>query len=164
VSWLAAGACGERGTATPAGRDGTVAASVPPGHAGRAPRARAGDAGTAEATGGTVVVATGADAETLFPPLAVGLTARQVTDLLFEPLAELGDELNTVGDAGFRPRLARAWTWAPDSLSIAFHLDPRAHWHDGAPCSPTTCASPSASTATRPWARQRRPTSRRSTR
>jgi peptide/nickel transport system substrate-binding protein len=137
---------------------------VPPGHAGRAPRARAGDAGTAEATGGTVVVATGADAETLFPPLAVGLTARRSPILLFEPLAELGDELNTVGDAGFRPRLARAWTWAPDSLSIAFHLDPRAHWHDGAPVLADDVRFTSASTATRPWARQARPTSRRSTR
>ena len=25
------------------------------------------------------------------------------------------------------------WTWAPDSLSIAFSLDPRARWHDGKP-------------------------------
>ncbi len=82
-----------------------------------------------------MVVATGGDAETLFPPLAVGMTARQVTDMLFEPLAELGVGLNTVGDAGFRPRLARAWSWSADSLSIAFHLDPRARWHDGAPVS-----------------------------
>jgi peptide/nickel transport system substrate-binding protein len=67
------------------------------------------------------------------PPLAVGVTARQVTDLLFEPPSRLGEELNTIGDAGFRPRLARAWTWAPDSLSIAFALDPRARWHDGVP-------------------------------
>lgn len=79
------------------------------------------------------MVATGADAETLFPPLAMSVTARQVTDLLFEPLAEIGPALNTAGDAGFRPRLARSWTWARDSLSIAFDLDPRARWHDGAP-------------------------------
>jgi peptide/nickel transport system substrate-binding protein len=95
----------------------------------RGPNTGAGSTGV----GGTVVIATGADAETLFPPLAQGLTARQVVDLVFEPLAELGADLNTVGDAGFRPRLARAWRWAPDSLSIAFALDPRARWHDGAP-------------------------------
>jgi peptide/nickel transport system substrate-binding protein len=99
----------------------------------RAPSGAAGDASAVGATGGTVVVATAGDAESLLPPLAVGVTARQVTDLLFEPLAELGEELNTIGDAGFRPRLARAWTWAPDSLSIAFALDPRARWHDGVP-------------------------------
>ena len=80
-----------------------------------------------------MVVATGGDAETLFPPLAKGLTARQAVDMMFEPLADLGPGLNTIGDAGFRPRLARTWTWAADSLSIAFHLDPRARWHDGAP-------------------------------
>jgi hypothetical protein len=75
----------------------------------RGPNTGAGSTGV----GGTVVIATGADAETLFPPLAQGLTARQVVDLVFEPLAELGADLNTVGDAGFRPRLARAWRWAP---------------------------------------------------
>ncbi len=125
VSLLAASAaCGDRGADRPAPRGAAPGAGATPDLAGRAPRG--------PATGGTVVVATGADAETLFPPLAVGMTARQVTDLVFEPLAELGAELNTVGDAGFRPRLARSWSWSADSLSIAFHLDPRARWHDGA--------------------------------
>jgi len=92
------------------------------------------DATTREATvGGTVVIATAGDAETLVPPLSSSTTAHQVTDLLFEPLAEIGPALNTVGDAGFEPRLAQRWTWAPDSLAIAFHLDPRARFHDGTP-------------------------------
>ena len=38
-----------------------------------------------------------------------------------------------MGDKGFTPRLAKKWTWAPDSMSIAFSLDPRARWHDGKP-------------------------------
>ncbi|MDQ3950335.1 MAG: ABC transporter substrate-binding protein, partial [Gemmatimonadota bacterium] len=42
-------------------------------------------------------------------------------------------DLNTIGDRGFTPRLARRWTWTPDSLSIAFEIDPRARWHDGRP-------------------------------
>ena len=116
------------GTAVACGKDhaaDTVTARAAP----RGPNTGAGSTGV----GGTVVIATGADAETLFPPLVQGLTARQVIDLVFEPLAELGADLNTVGDAGFRPRLAREWRWAPDSLSIAFALDPRARWHDGAP-------------------------------
>lgn len=83
--------------------------------------------------GGTVVIATAGDAESLVPPLVSGVTADQVADLVFEPLAEIGPALNTVGDAGFRPRLARTWRWAADSLSIAFALDPRARFHDGTP-------------------------------
>ncbi len=84
-------------------------------------------------TGGTLVISTAADADFLLPPLVDGVAARQVTDLLFDHLAEIGNELNTVGDAGFRPRLAERWEWSADSLSIAFHLDPDARWHDGTP-------------------------------
>lgn len=57
----------------------------------------------------------------------------QVEAQLFEKLAEVGMGLNTVGDVGFTPVLATGWTWAPDSLSIAFHIDPKARWHDGVP-------------------------------
>jgi peptide/nickel transport system substrate-binding protein len=83
--------------------------------------------------GGTVVITVPADADVLLPPLTINPTATQVGGLIFDRLAEVGDNLNTVGDAGFRPRLARGWTWAPDSMSIAFSLDPRARWHDGPP-------------------------------
>jgi peptide/nickel transport system substrate-binding protein len=41
--------------------------------------------------------------------------------------------LNPTGDAGWIPRLAQTWTWSRDSMSIAFHLNPRARWHDGQP-------------------------------
>ena len=41
--------------------------------------------------------------------------------------------LTTIGDKDFTPQLAQKWTWAPDSLSIAFSIDPRARWHDGKP-------------------------------
>jgi peptide/nickel transport system substrate-binding protein len=84
-------------------------------------------------TGGTVIIATGAEPSTLFPPLAVGTQSAAVIAQLFDRLAEIGDSLNTVGDAGFRPRLAKSWLWADDSLSISFALDPRARWHDGRP-------------------------------
>lgn len=80
---------------------------------------------------GTVVIASAADADFLFPPLTATAAGEAVTDQIFEPLAEVGDSLNVIGDAGFVPRLADSWTWAPDSLSIAFHLNPRARWHDG---------------------------------
>jgi peptide/nickel transport system substrate-binding protein len=83
--------------------------------------------------GGTIIIGTSSDPETLFPPLAKQLQARTVTDLLFEKLADLGPALNTVGDAGFEPRLAQRWEWSRDSLAVTFHIDPRARWHNGRP-------------------------------
>ncbi|OYV74432.1 MAG: hypothetical protein B7Z72_00165, partial [Gemmatimonadetes bacterium 21-71-4] len=85
------------------------------------------------ADGGTLVIAAPGDADNLLPPLSVTILGREVTDLVFDHLAEIDDSLHTIGDAGFTPRLARTWTWAPDSMSVAFHLDPRARWHDGQP-------------------------------
>lgn len=81
----------------------------------------------------TLVIATAGDADYLFPPLVTTTVGRVVSDQLFEPLADIGDSLNVIGDAGFIPRLADSWTWAADSLSIAFHLNRFARWHDGKP-------------------------------
>ena len=83
--------------------------------------------------GGTMVVAQPGEPGTLLPPLAGTSIERQITDLLYDRLAEIGEDLNTVGDKGFRKQLADRWEWSPDSLSIVFHLDPRARWHDGTP-------------------------------
>ena len=87
----------------------------------------------AAARSSTLVMTLPADADNLIPALTDNATASEVGSLLFEKLVEPGDSLNTVGDRGFLPSLADSWSWAPDSLSIAFHLDPRAHWHDGVP-------------------------------
>jgi peptide/nickel transport system substrate-binding protein len=81
--------------------------------------------------GGTLVVSTGADAETLFPPLVAGSQGRAVTELIYDKLADIGPGLNTIGDVGFEPRLAQRWEWSKDSLVVTFHLDPKARWHDG---------------------------------
>ena len=83
--------------------------------------------------GGTLVVAEAGDADNLMPPLTVSLVGHAVADLVFDHLAEIGDSMHTIGDDGFTPRLADRWTWAPDSLSVAFHLNPNARWHDGVP-------------------------------
>ena len=88
-------------------------------------------AGTPE-NGGTVIIAT-SNVDVLIPQLSVNVSAKNVTDQMFDYLADIGENLNTVGDAGFTPRLATRWEWAPDSLSITFHLDARARWHDGTP-------------------------------
>jgi peptide/nickel transport system substrate-binding protein len=85
-------------------------------------------------TGGTVVIALpGTGMSATFPLFAADNMARMVSDQMFDRLAEIGPGLGTVGDRGFVPRLAQRWEWGPDSLSIAFHLDPRARWHDGRP-------------------------------
>jgi peptide/nickel transport system substrate-binding protein len=86
-----------------------------------------------EGTGGTLVISTAGDPDILIPPLTSSLQGTQITDLVYDRLAEIGDSLNIVGDGGFTPRLASQWTWRRDSLSIAFHIDERARWHDGQP-------------------------------
>jgi len=80
-----------------------------------------------------MIYAAPSDPVDMFPPYVSDLVGRIVQDLVYERLAEIGPELQTIGDKGFAPLLAKSWTWAPDSLSIAFSLDPRARWHDGKP-------------------------------
>ncbi len=83
--------------------------------------------------GGTIVVSSAADADVLFPPLTLTVQGKQVVDQIFDNLADIGPTLNTVSDAGFTPRLADSWRWGSDSMSVAFHINPRARWHDGSP-------------------------------
>ncbi|MFN2602693.1 MAG: peptide ABC transporter substrate-binding protein [Gemmatimonadaceae bacterium] len=83
--------------------------------------------------GGTLVIASAGEPDVLFPPLTATVTSRQISELVYDHLADLGNSLNTVGDADFKPHLAKSWTWSRDSLSIQFHLDPAARWHDGLP-------------------------------
>ena len=94
---------------------------------------RGDNSGAAGANGGTVVITTAGDADGFLPPVTASGPSAQVEQQIFERLAEPGPALNTRGDAGFIPLLATGWTWSADSLSIAFHIDPRARWHDGKP-------------------------------
>jgi len=90
-------------------------------------------AASASRDGGTLVISIGGEPDLLLPPLTVTGSGRLVNGLVYDQLAEIGDSLNTVGDRGFKPRLAKSWTWSNDSLSIVFKLDPKARWHDGKP-------------------------------
>jgi peptide/nickel transport system substrate-binding protein len=81
----------------------------------------------------SLVIATPADADALLPPLVATTQGKQVMDMVFDYLAALGDSMVVDGDRGFAPQLARRWSWAADSLSVAFELDERARWHDGRP-------------------------------
>ena len=85
------------------------------------------------AAAGTIVISASADADALLPPIILSVQGKQVSDQIFDNLADIGDRLNTIGDGEFTPRLARSWTWAPDSSWIEFSLDGRAKWHDGFP-------------------------------
>ncbi|MDB4875252.1 MAG: ABC-type transporter, periplasmic subunit [Gemmatimonadetes bacterium] len=83
--------------------------------------------------GGTVIIDTPGNAVAIFPPYVDDQIGRWVQDLVFDRLADLKAGGTTIGDRGFTARLAQKWTWAPDSMSIAFSLDPRARFHDGTP-------------------------------
>lgn len=83
--------------------------------------------------GGTIIISATADPDALLPPLRVNIGSRMVSELLFDPLIELGPDRNTFAEASFVPRLATRWTWSADSLVLTFTLDPKARWHDGRP-------------------------------
>jgi peptide/nickel transport system substrate-binding protein len=91
-----------------------------------------GTAGSGHAdSGGTLVITTTADPGTLFPPFGITTQAKQITEQLYDYLADVGPDLNTRNEKGFRSALADRWHWSGDSLMLAFHLNPRAKWHDG---------------------------------
>ena len=86
---------------------------------------------TAEETGGTLVISTTNDPGSLLPPLIRTTQGKQISEQIYDYLADVGPEMNTRGEKGFRPQLTDGWRWSADSLSLAFHLNPRARWHDG---------------------------------
>jgi peptide/nickel transport system substrate-binding protein len=91
------------------------------------------ESSSANNSGGTLAISTGADPDVLIPSLVQSVQGGQITDMIYDRLADIGDSLNILSDKGFVPRLSDHWTWGPDSLSIAFHINPKAKWHDGVP-------------------------------
>lgn len=82
---------------------------------------------------GTLVIGVAREAGAPIPTLWGNDNAnREVSDLMFLRLADLGPQLITADESKFIPRLARKWT-RPDSLTLVFELDPRARWQDGKP-------------------------------
>jgi peptide/nickel transport system substrate-binding protein len=79
---------------------------------------------------GALVIAAPGEPDILLPPITQVATARDVSDQLFLKLADVGMSANTIGDDDFVPQLAARWDWT-DSVTLTFHLDPRAKWHDG---------------------------------
>ncbi len=81
---------------------------------------------------GTAVVAVGASPNTLMPPFTSTTVESNVVDLIYLKLADIGTGMNTFGDEGFQPRLAKTWSF-DDSVTISFELNREARWQDGAP-------------------------------
>lgn len=81
----------------------------------------------------TLVIATAREATSPVPTLwRNDQTNREVSDLLFLRLADLGPALSTNNERSFIPRLARRWS-RRDPQTLVFDLDPRAVWQDGVP-------------------------------
>jgi len=81
---------------------------------------------------GTLIDAQVAEPGTLLPPSTEEIVANDVGEQLFLKLADVGMSENTLGDEDFQPLLAQKWEW-DGPLTLVFHLDPRARWHDGQP-------------------------------
>ena len=82
-------------------------------------------------SGGTLVISTTSDPGTLFPPFGITVQSKQITEQIYDYLADVGPDLNTQDDKAFQPALADRWRWSGDSLMLAFHINPAAKWHDG---------------------------------
>ena len=82
-------------------------------------------------SGGTLVIATTLDPGSLFPPLIITAQAKQITEQIYDYLADVGPDLDVRNEKSFRPALADRWRWLNDSLMLAFHINPAAKWHDG---------------------------------
>ena len=91
------------------------------------------ESSSTKSSGGTLAISVGSDPDVLIPSLVQSTVGAEITDMIFDRLADIGDSINILNDKGFTPRLADRWTWAADSLSIAFHINPNAKWHDGLP-------------------------------
>jgi len=81
---------------------------------------------------GTVVVAATGEPSSLVPPLVFETVGRDISDQVFERLANLGSGFSPLEASAYRPGLAQRWERI-DSLGWRFHLRPEARWHDGQP-------------------------------
>ncbi|HKP29345.1 MAG TPA: ABC transporter substrate-binding protein [Gemmatimonadales bacterium] len=85
---------------------------------------------TAARRGNTVILASGADLESINPLLTTHPLARQVQRYaLLTTLVRYDSALTTV------PYLATSWTWSRDSLALTFRIFSGLRWTDGVPTS-----------------------------
>jgi peptide/nickel transport system substrate-binding protein len=79
---------------------------------------------------GTLISLATADVDAIVPAFTGFADGYAIGDQMFLKLAEIGPELEPMGDAGFIPELAERWSFE-DPRTIVFYLDARATWHDG---------------------------------
>lgn len=80
----------------------------------------------------TVVIAATGEPASLVPPLVYETVGRDISDQVFERLANLTPGASPIDTAAYRPGLASRWERL-DSLTWRFKLRPGARWHDGQP-------------------------------
>lgn len=80
----------------------------------------------------TIVVAATGEPEALLPPLVVETVGRDISDQIFERLADLKPDGSTIDPSAYAPRLAQSWERL-DSLTWKFTLRAGARWQDGVP-------------------------------
>jgi peptide/nickel transport system substrate-binding protein len=78
----------------------------------------------------TIVIAATGEPQSLLPPAVVETVGRDVSDQIYERLADLAPGAASIDTSAFRPRLAARWERV-DSLTLRFHLRPGARWQDG---------------------------------
>lgn len=81
---------------------------------------------------GTVVIAAIGEPSSLVPPLVFETVARDISDQVFERLANLEPGASPIDTGAYRPGLAQRWERL-DSLTWRFHLRSGARWQDGRP-------------------------------
>jgi peptide/nickel transport system substrate-binding protein len=70
------------------------------------------------------------------PPTGAAFGMRGVSNnLVFEPLVSIGWDGRPVG------KLASAWEWSPDRLTVTLKLDPKIRFHDDSPLTPSIAAA-----------------------
>lgn len=79
--------------------------------------------------GGAIVIALGADPETLNPGITTGYAVGAITANVFSGLIRLGPRGEVL------PQLATSWEVAPDGRTYTFRLRQGVRWHDGRPFS-----------------------------
>jgi len=82
----------------------------------------------------TLVIAAVGEPSSLLPPLVYGTVGRDITDQIFERLANLAASASPVDPDAYQPALAESWERI-DDRRWRFHLRQDVSWHDGEPFS-----------------------------
>lgn len=80
----------------------------------------------------TIVIAATSEPSALLPPLVYETVGRDISDQVYERLADLKPDGSTIDPSAYAPRLAQSWERI-DSLTWKFTLRPGAKWSDGKP-------------------------------